>query len=619
MSSPASLEPIPQPRDDDAKYRALFLGAADAILVADDQGRYVDANVSAQELLGYDRETLLSLGVADVVARGPAWTEDEYRRYVEEGRWRGELELRHRDGRTIPVEALAAVIPGPDGPIFASFIRDMTLRRQELEALRLLRRAIDSSSQGMLLVDAQVAGYPVVSVNHAFRAATGAVDGAFEDGLDKALAGAGASEGGIRKVLDALRDCAPCAITVGRQLPDRTMAWNDLRFEPVLDDDGRLTHAIAFQSPATERIRSAAQADLATRRLDEILAQVSDGFLALDARWRVRYLNPAAERMLGGSAGDPVGRELWEEFPRLARTGLRDALARAVDGGGPATAVFRLPPQGAWLETRITPTADGLSIFLRDVSDRVQAERDLEDARDAAEESSRLKSALLANMSHELRTPLNAILGYAHLLAEDPGLDDRQREDVARIVESGERLLRLITDLLDLSRIEAGRMELAVEQVDVGELLQGTSRAIQPELRRKGLDLAIQIEPGLPTIAADPLRLSQILLNLASNAVKFTDAGRVTLRAARTPDGVAVSVSDTGPGIPPEELPRIFEAFRQADSTATRRHGGSGLGLAIARELAEMHGGTIETASAVGHGTTFTLLLPLAPPAGEAG
>jgi signal transduction histidine kinase/DNA-binding response OmpR family regulator/CHASE3 domain sensor protein len=230
------------------------------------------------------------------------------------------------------------------------------------------------------------------------------------------------------------------------------------------------------------------------------------------------------------------------------------------------------------------------------------------------EQASRYKSDFLANMSHELRTPLNSSLILAKLLADNPSdnLTAEQIKYAQTIQSSGNDLLNLINDILDLSKIEAGHVEIMPETVTVHRLVKRMSETFEPIAREKGLDFSIEVEPGCPqTIATDPQRLEQILKNLLSNAFKFTEAGKVELTTARDDEGrVVFSVRDTGIGISGEQQQNIFEAFHQADGTISRRYGGTGLGLSISRELARLLGGTIQLESRQGEGSTFRVVLP---------
>jgi len=244
--------------------------------------------------------------------------------------------------------------------------------------------------------------------------------------------------------------------------------------------------------------------------------------------------------------------------------------------------------------------------------------RELQEVNRQLETASRHKSAFLANMSHELRTPLNSIIGFSEVLLDEAlGAlpPEEQREFLGNILSSGRHLLTLINDILDLSKVEAGRMELYPKAFAVAEVISGVLQTIKPLAARKEIGVEEAIEPGLPIVVADPGKVKQILYNLLSNAVKFTpEQGRIGVRAARRHEEVWFVVWDTGIGITPEDLGRIFEEFQQVETTAARQYEGTGLGLTLAQKFVELHGGRIWVESAPGQGSTFTFTLPLVEP-----
>ncbi|MDB5469461.1 MAG: histidine kinase [Caulobacter sp.] len=247
-----------------------------------------------------------------------------------------------------------------------------------------------------------------------------------------------------------------------------------------------------------------------------------------------------------------------------------------------------------------------LSLRIRSISEAL-----VRSAR-AAEAADTAKSEFLANMSHEIRTPLNAVLGMTQVM-EGGDLDAVQRGRLRVIRESGQSLLGLLNDVLDLSKIQAGKLEITPAPFDLGNLVIGTVRAFEVQAAAKDLSLSLTIAPdALGAWQADALRLRQILTNLISNAVKFTSEGEVGVGIDRTADGLVFVVRDTGPGIAPEALDRLFDRFAQADSTTTRRFGGSGLGLAICRDICNLMGGVLEVESRPGQGSTFRVGLPMA-------
>jgi signal transduction histidine kinase len=245
---------------------------------------------------------------------------------------------------------------------------------------------------------------------------------------------------------------------------------------------------------------------------------------------------------------------------------------------------------------------------------------ELEDSRLQLAEANRAKSAFLASMSHELRTPLNAVIGYSEMVQEEAQESGRSDlvPDLEKILTSGRYLLSLINDVLDLSKIEAGKMEVFLETFDVASLVDGVATTIDPLIRRNANALDVRKPDALGTMHSDETKIGQILFNLLSNASKFTHEGTVRLDVAREQRGshewIAFSVSDSGIGMTPEQLDRVFDAFAQAEASTTRQYGGTGLGLSITRQFCEMLGGMIHASSEPGRGSRFEVRLPSQAP-----
>jgi signal transduction histidine kinase len=216
-------------------------------------------------------------------------------------------------------------------------------------------------------------------------------------------------------------------------------------------------------------------------------------------------------------------------------------------------------------------------------------------------------------MSHELRTPLNAILGYTELIIDGIYGDapDKMRNVLERVQTNGKHLLGLINDVLDLSKIEAGQLVLTLNDYSIKEMMQGVYIAVEPLAGTKKLGFKLDVPPDLPVAHGDERRLSQVLLNLVGNAIKFTDTGAVTMRASAANGSYTIAVNDTGPGIAADDQAKIFEEFKQSDSTQTKAKGGTGLGLSIAKRIVEMHGGKLWVESVIGSGSTFFFSVPL--------
>jgi len=326
--------------------------------------------------------------------------------------------------------------------------------------------------------------------------------------------------------------------------------------------------------------------------------------LAATSRWLSEYEKPAEQI---------IGADFYEltDAPEPYRKGFSKALAGE-------TLVFRpiKSRHDRWVQGGVTPWIDetgkigGVIVAHEDVTELVHMQQALTQAKEEAEAANLAKSAFLATMSHEIRTPLNGVIGMTQAVMAGP-LAQGQLEKVEVIRQSGEALLAILNDVLDLSKIEAGRLDLEDIEFDLGEVLRGVEAAFSPAAHDKGVVFAVSVRSADGTYRGDPTRLRQIIYNLVSNAVKFTDAGEVRLEVGRHKGRLRLQIIDTGIGMAPAVLDGLFEKFTQADASTTRRFGGTGLGLAICRQLAVLMGGTVEVASIEGEGSTFTVTLPL--------
>ncbi|MEH1767492.1 sensor histidine kinase [Nostoc sp.] len=268
------------------------------------------------------------------------------------------------------------------------------------------------------------------------------------------------------------------------------------------------------------------------------------------------------------------------------------------------------------ISVSVIPGSNGEPEFflamIEDITERKQTELKLRASQEAAEAASRAKSEFLATMSHELRTPLNAIMGLSQLLQQEivGSLNEKQNEYVSSIYSSGEHLLELINDILDLSKVEAGKEELLLSSLPVSDLCNYAIWTVRDRALEKGLQLTCKIDLEEDICIADERRIKQMLLNLLTNAIKFTPAGQVSLLVKKVPQGITFTVSDTGIGIDSSQFKFLFEPFKQLDSRLNRQYEGTGLGLALTRKLARLHGGDVTVTSTLGKGSQFTLFLP---------
>ncbi|MDJ0950363.1 MAG: PAS-domain containing protein [Alphaproteobacteria bacterium] len=422
---------------------------------------------------------------------------------------------------------------------------------------------------------------------------------------------------------------------------DGTYRWVLNRGVGVRDDSGKITRMAGSLGDITERkqaelkIRTAREeAERAQTQLSQAIEAISEGFCLFDAEDRIVLCNSVyqsffpdlADKVVPGSRFEDIiraglHRGLFPDTGDDAEVWLQDILERRRNPKGPRENHLST---GLWLQISDQPTQDGgLVAVYTDITELKTRQEQLAElvqrlaeARDQAMKATQAKSQFLANMSHELRTPLNAIIGLTEMLqedAEDAG-DEDSAEPLQRIHRAGHHLLHLINEVLDLSKIEAGRLELHVEDFDIATLATELQHTAQPLAEKNRNRLVVHGADGLGTMHTDPTRLRQVLLNLLSNACKFTEEGEVRMDlSGERINGEAwlrVAVSDTGIGMSEELLDKLFQEFTQADSSTTRRYGGTGLGLAISQRLAGMMGGEITVESTPGAGSTFTLRLP---------
>ena len=400
------------------------------------------------------------------------------------------------------------------------------------------------------------------------------------------------------------------------------LAAGTLLYLVVHNLQGALERARTGEARAEQVLR---EAQGARAYADNILASMAESLAVLDARGRIQTVNRATLQLLGARPEQLLGQPFTALLPDY---GARpEDRPRAGQEPTPVERTFRAPDgrevpvlfaRTDLLDEQGKPV--GAVCVASDITHLKRAEASLREAKELAEEANLAKSRFLANMSHELRTPLNAVIGYAEMLIEES--DERglmsSIDELKKIQFAGKHLLGLISDILDLSKIEAGRMDIHLETFDVADMVQTVVGTIRPVVDRSGNRLAVTCPDNIGFIHADLTKIRQILLNLLSNAVKFTDKGEIRLTVGKTLQGtlpaIQFMVADTGIGMTQQQLGKLFQAFTQGDSSTARRFGGTGLGLAISKAFCDMLGGSIDVKSQLGVGTVFTVRLPYTDP-----
>ncbi len=387
----------------------------------------------------------------------------------------------------------------------------------------------------------------------------------------------------------------------------------------------RFERALLAEQNALEQSRQAlAQEGRKAERLALMARHGNDSVIFTSPSGRIEWVNEAFTTLMGYSYDEAVGQFPGDILngPETSAAAL-EALHRAQHLGQTCRVEIQNRTKSGrllWIDISMTPILrpDGTpEVFIaveRDITEAKAHEAELAQARIAAELGAQAKSAFLATMSHEIRTPMNGVIGVAELMAETR-LDKTQRQYVSTIIESGRALLDIINDVLDLSKLQAGKAEMPQEQFSIVDCIARSVNLLRPTAQKKAILLLADLPGDLPDHLGAPGRLRQILLNLLGNAVKFTQTGQVSVSMARRPEGawdvISIAIADTGIGIPADRIGMVFESFTQSDSSITRQFGGTGLGLTISRLLAQQMGGDIDVSSVLGEGSVFTLTIKL--------
>jgi PAS domain S-box-containing protein len=582
--------------ESEIKYRAFFENSMDAIMLTSPDGKTLAANPAACSMFGYSEDELINLGRSGIV--DPA--DDRLSVILAErklnGKAQGELTFIRSNGTRFPAEISSALFKNHEGHENTSMIiRDIADRKNSEKAIQQSEKKfqsyIDNAPDGVFVVN-ETGKY--IDVNNAACKSSGysrndllnmsisdiLTEESFNDGLAH---------------FNTLIQNGKSKSDLSFKHKDGSIRWWSL-------DAVKLTESsfLGFTKDITDR----KLAEETLLILSSAIEQTVDSIIITNRNGRIEYVNHAFELLTGYSAADALGKT-----PRILKSDLYDqtyyeVLWETILSGKVFRAeVVNLKKNGDLFfeEKTISPIFDKnkkITHFVGtgvDITERKYAEKELIKAKEKAEESDRLKSSFLANMSHEIRTPLNSIIGFSELLADSYFAEDQKKEFIQNIITSGNNLLSIISDIMDISKLEAGEYKIRNSQINVSKFLSSVKVQFAPQAEEKklGLKLTLPDKNEETEILADSDRLRQVLNNLMSNAIKFTATGNIEIGYQRKGKMVEFFVKDTGIGIPVEYHKIIFDRFRQIEASATRNYGGNGLGLTISKNLVELMGGEI--------------------------
>ncbi|SDW28186.1 PAS domain-containing protein [Flavobacterium degerlachei] len=388
--------------------------------------------------------------------------------------------------------------------------------------------------------------------------------------------------------------------------------WQNSIGTAIFDDSGNPIKMIGAIRDINKNKVADQQLNEERNFLKDILESMSEAFVSLDDNWCYTSVNSKAGEILGKNPAELIGKNIWEEFPEIVGQPFQLSYEKVMNDKVSIQMEQYYEPFDRWIENSIFPTKDGISIFFSDITSRKKTELELVKTKEKAEQSDRLKSAFLANMSHEIRTPMNGILGFSSLLSE-PGLGKEEQQEYIKLIQiSGARMLNLISEIIDISKIESGMMEVNLEEININERMDLVFGLLNLDAEDKSIQLLYNSKQFSDLyLVTDPEKLYGILTNLVKNAIKYTDKGTIEFGYTVKDSFIEFFVKDTGIGIPAAQQAVIFERFIQVDISNIQARQGAGLGLAIAKAFVNLLGGDIWLESQEGVGTSFYFTLPL--------
>lgn len=626
-------------RHSEIQYRLLFDNSLDAILLTTPDGDILAANPEAQRLFGLSEQTLRTKGRQEIVDQSDPRIAAALEERERTGRFRGELTLIGKGDVKFPAEVLSQIFQGPNGQFVTSMIlRDISERKASEELVRKLSLAVEQSPVSIIITDLDS---NIEYVNEAFVTITGYSREEVTGRNPRVLSSGKTPKESFIAMWNALGHGETWKGEFLNRRKDGSEYIESASVSPIHQADGRISHYLAVKEDITER----RQMEENLRASEARYRRITEGLT--DYHYTVRIENGAPMETIQSPACIAVTGYSMEEFAanpdlwmQMVVPEFREQVLQHVqkilagqDVEPLEHRIIRKDGELRWISDTAILFRDNAGKLLsydgviKDITEKKHLDleleqhrhhleelvatrtAELEEAKLAAEAANAAKSAFVANMSHEIRTPLNAIVGITHLLRRSSPHDE-QNEKLEKIVDSSRHLLAVINDILDLSKIEAGKLHLNLSDFAFDRMLDNVMSMIGSGLREKQLEIVVERDAIPAVLVGDSTRLAQAMLNYLSNAIKFTEHGKIVVKLckiAESADGILMrfEVSDTGIGIPPEKVANLFAAFEQVDIKTSRRYGGTGLGLAITKRLARLMGGEAGAQSVQGQGSTF--------------
>ena len=636
-----NVDGLRRAEEDARRFKFMADENIDAQMMVDESGRVSYVNRKMCTNLGYTADELQNSTVMRFDANHSL---SDYRDRFDLAHARGGdmFESTHlrKDGTSFPVEISVSPVNFDGQRFLFGIVRDITLRKEREREMTLLTNAVEAASSGIVVTDCLQEDNPITFVNRGFVEMTGFTSDEAVGRNCRFLQGEKTDKDQVATIRRAIDRGESCRVMIRNYRKDGTEFWNDLYLTPVTGDDGKVSHFVGVQSDVTERLAAGELAKSNEQTIRMLLDSTAEGLFGLDIDGRYTFCNESAATALGFTNGDELaGREVHPTVQPTRADGSpfptnESTILRALKAGEPdhrCDQVFiRSDGSNFSVEFWCHPLkydndVIGAVVSFVDITERLAAEQKLMTALDEADAANSAKSQFLANMSHELRTPLSAMLGFTRIVQEEYVDDENLQQRLSVIERNGDYLLKLLGDVLDLSRIEAEKFNTANSQIHLQDLLRDIHSTMQMRCQDYENELTFELANPLPaTITSDAARLRQVLFNLIANALKFAPEGHVRVavevlqsseesQSGENVTTLRISVIDDGIGIASDQVKTLFAPFVQANASIRTRFGGTGLGLSISKRLVDAMDGKIKVESKLGEGSTFTVEIPVDP------